>query len=616
LNWRYSLVRSNDLVIPAVGWGRFATAGLTVTLALLVGLAGATAWGQPLQPGAQGATESGESGRPEVAVPDIPVDDMDRGTPRRAVQGFLQATRTHDFQRAARYLDLRDVPAREARIRGPQLARQLKIVLDQTLQLDVDALTDTPDGHLHDGLPSDVEHVGRIDTPRGPVHIRLQQVLREDGIHIWKISAATVSMIPWLYGIYADHLLGELLPGEVFDAEFLDTQLRQWVALPVIVGLGYALAVLVTALGLRLVRRRHIELASMLGRFVVGPARLTLTVLLLAIVRRPLLLSVRVDRMLTVLEQILLIIAVAWMALRVAGSFEEVARHRLLKRRKLTLLPLLPVARRTAQILMTMLAGVAVLHSFGVNVVTVLAGLGVGGIAVALAAQKTLENFIGGITLYADQPVRVGDFCRFGGTVGTVEEVGLRSTRVRTLDRTVVTIPNAEFSNLQIENFARRERIWFHPTISLRYGTSPDQVRYVLVEVRRMLYAHPRVDSGSARIRFAGFGSSSLDLEVFSYVNESDYGAYLEVAEDLNLRIMDIVAAAGSSFALPSQTTYIEPGQGLDRDRARAAEVQVKEWRERHELCLPSFPQEKISEIENTLDYPPDGSATLAGGGQ
>ena len=198
----------------------------------------------------------------------------------------------------------------------------------------------------------------------------------------------------------------------------------------------------------------------------------------------------------------------------------------------------------------------------------------------------------------------VGEFCRFGGTVGTVEDVGLRSTRVRTLDRTVVTVPNAEFSNLQIENFARRERIWYHPTIRLRYETTPDQIRYILVEVHRMLYAHPKVDSTSARIRFAGFGNSSLDLEVFSYVNVTDYGEYLEIAEDLNLRIMDIVAAAGSSLALPSQTTYVEKGRGLDPDRARAAEAQVKEWRERHELWLPRFPREKITEIDNTLEYP------------
>ena len=496
-------MRGDDFVVAETARRRFATAGFSgaFALALLVGLAGGAAWGQPLSPAAEGAAASGENTPSQAVVPDIPVDDLDRGTPRRAVRGFFQATRAHDFQRAAGYLDLQYEPAAEVKTLGPRLARQLKIVLDQTVRVDVDALPDTPEGHVSDGLPPDVEQLGRIDTPSGPVHLRLQQIPREDGVGIWKISAATVSAIPGLYGHYAHGLLGDVLPGRLFDTEFFDTQLRQWVALPLILGLGYALAVLLTNLGLGLVRRLRNELASTLCRFVLGPARLLFVVLVLAIARRFLLPSVTMVGMLTVAEQILVIIAGAWTTLRVAESFEEVARNRLLRGRKLTLLPLLPVARRTAQILITIFAGVAVLHSFGINVITVLAGLGVGGIAVALAAQKTLENFIGGITLYADQPVRVGEFCRFGATVGTVEEVGLRSNRVRTLDRTVVTIPNSDFSNLQIENFARRDQIWYHPTLGLRYETTPDQLRYVLVEVRQLLYAHPKVDSASAAPR-------------------------------------------------------------------------------------------------------------------
>jgi MscS family membrane protein len=139
------------------------------------------------------------------------------------------------------------------------------------------------------------------------------------------------------------------------------------------------------------------------------------------------------------------------------------------------------------------------------------------------------------------------------------------------------------------------------------------RVLYILVEAQRMLYAHPTVDSASARIRFVGIGSASLTLEVFSYVTVTDSGEYLEVAEDLTLRIMDIVDAAGSSFAFPSQTTYVEKGRGLDSERAQAAEAQVKEWRE---LWLPRLPQEKIAEIENTLEYPPDGLATGTGDGR
>src|SRR5215475_671110 len=139
-------MKSDYFVIAEVARRRFAMAGSAgiVAMLVLVGLAGGTGWGQPLRHGAQGATGSEESGRSQVVASDIPVDDLNRGTPRRAVHGFLQATRAHDYQRAADYLDLRHVPASEVGTLGPKLARQLKIVLDQTLALDVDALIDTP----------------------------------------------------------------------------------------------------------------------------------------------------------------------------------------------------------------------------------------------------------------------------------------------------------------------------------------------------------------------------------------------------------------------------------------------------------------------------------------
>ena len=586
---------------------------LSVSIGLLLGLPARLAWGQPQHQPTVDAPKQEPSAKPPAVAPNVPVDDFDRGTPRRAVAGFLKSARVHDYGRAAHYLDLGGLPVDVAKTLGPQLARHLKIVLDQKLPIDIDTLSDSPAGHLHDALPPDVEEVGAIETPEGPVHIRLQQLPRDDGVKIWKISAASLQAIPDLYKRYGYGLVGEILPRVFVETEFLDTQLRQWLNLPILLGLGYALGVLVTSLWLRLLRRRHSELTRVVNRFVVGPVRLLVLVLFLSFARRPLKFSLTADRILSALEEILLIFAITWVILRALEFCEAFARSQALRRKKDILLPLLPVLRKSAKILIATLAVVAVLHSFGVNVITVLAGLGIGGIAVALAMQRTLGDFIGGITLYADQPVMVGEFCRFGGHVGTVEEVGLRSTRVRTLDRTVVTIPNAEFSNLQIENFTRRDRIWYHPTIRLSYETTPEQIRYILVEVHRMLYAHPKVDSTSARIRFAGFGSSSLDLEVFSYVTVTDYGEYLEIAEDLNLRLMDIIAGAGSSFAFPSRTTYIEKGRGLDSDRARAAEAQVKEWRERHELWLPRFPREKIIEIDSTLEYPTQGTNTGAG---
>jgi MscS family membrane protein len=270
--------------------------------------------------------------------------------------------------------------------------------------------------------------------------------------------------------------------------------------------------------------------------------------------------------------------------------------------------PMVPVGAKVAKVVVLVFVVLAILQNLGVNVTGVLAGLGIGGLAVALAAQKTVENLFGGVTLIIDQPVRVGDFCRFGERVGIVEEVGLRSTRVRTLDRTVVTIANAEFARMELENYSRRDRIWLHPTLGLRYETTPDQLRHVLVEIRKMLYAHPKVDPDPARIRFAGFGAYSLDLEIFAYVRTTDYGEFLAIQEDINLRIMDIVAASGTGFAFPSQTTYFARDTGLDATRQGAAEADVRAWRERGELFMPEFPPERIAALRETLDYPPNGS--------
>ena len=247
-------------------------------------------------------------------------------------------------------------------------------------------------------------------------------------------------------------------------------------------------------------------------------------------------------------------------------------------------------------------------QSLGVPVVPLLAGLGVGGLALALAAQPTIENFIAGLTLYADRPVRVGDFCRFGDTVGTVEQIGMRSTRIRTLDNTVVSVPNAEFSKARLENFARRGKFWYHPRIRLRCETSPDQVRYVLVEVHRLLYAHPKIAPDSARVRFVEFGEYSLDLEIFAYVNVTDFGEFLEVAEDLNLRIMEVVKAAGSELAVPARIQYQITKEPLSEELVQKAETQVGEWRAGRALYVPKFPPERIAELRGSLDYPPKGS--------
>jgi MscS family membrane protein len=199
-------------------------------------------------------------------------------------------------------------------------------------------------------------------------------------------------------------------------------------------------------------------------------------------------------------------------------------------------------------------AGAAlILYDAGVNLTAVLTGLGVGGIAIAFAAQKTLENLFGGIMIASDQPVRVGDYCRAGEYSGVVESIGLRSTRLRTADRTLVSVPNGQLSMMSLENFAMRDKIRFTHTVSLRPETSSRQLRSVLLGGGRILRDHPMVEAPSAHVRFVGLKNSTFEIEVFAYIMAQSWDAFLEVQEELLLGLVDLVEASGATFADPAQ---------------------------------------------------------------
>ena len=187
------------------------------------------------------------------------------------------------------------------------------------------------------------------------------------------------------------------------------------------------------------------------------------------------------------------------------------------------------------------------LHYFGIDPTAALAGLGIGGIAVALAAQKTLENVIGGLSIIFDKAVRVGDFLKLGDTLGTVDSIGLRSTRIRTLDRTILSVPNGQIANANIETLSARDKFWFHHFLGLRYETTAGQMRTVIDGIGAYLAAHPTVDrSEPIRVRFFRFGPFSLDIEVFAYLEASDWEAFLETQQELLLDIMEIVERSGA----------------------------------------------------------------------
>jgi MscS family membrane protein len=252
-------------------------------------------------------------------------------------------------------------------------------------------------------------------------------------------------------------------------------------------------------------------------------------------------------------------------------------------------------------------------EKLGLPIVSLLAGLGIGGIAVALAIRPTLENLIGGVILYMDKPVRVGDLCSFGDQMGRVESIGVRSTQFRALDRTQISIPNAQFVDMQLVNWAKCDQMLIEETIGLRYETSPDQLRYVLTKLREMFHAHPRIDNNTIRVRFSGFGDSSLNITIRVYAKTRERNEFHTIREDVFIRTFDVVIEAGSSFAFPSQTVYMGRDHGLDQERANAAVEQVETWRKSGRLPFPRLSSDWRDKIEDTLDYPPRGSPEASG---
>lgn len=247
------------------------------------------------------------------------------------------------------------------------------------------------------------------------------------------------------------------------------------------------------------------------------------------------------------------------------------------------------------------------MHQLGLPVVSILAGLGVGGLALALAIRPTLENLIGGFILYLDQPASIGDYCTFGELGGVVEKIGIRSTTLVALDQTLITIPNAQFADMQIVNWSRND-VEILRTIGLRYETDMDQMRYILTKIREMLLSHPKIDNNSVRVRFLDFGDFSLEILLRVFVKTRNWNEYYAVQEDVMFRVGDIVKNAGADFAFPSQTLYM----GKDGDPVGAgaedAVRQVEQWRRKKQFPFPQFSAGKMEELEGTLKYPPPGS--------
>ncbi|QJD57433.1 mechanosensitive ion channel [Pseudomonas sp. gcc21] len=548
------------------------------------------------------------------ALPTASADPLGRTTPRGAFAGYIHAMAEESYDEAAEYLDLSGLSRRVARQGGAEIARRLRIALDQGSDVQPSvALSDQPEGKQNDGLAPHMERIGSVSLQDEVVPLYLERT-EETEEPLWRISSETLKYLPESLDENLGTTVDQLLPSVLVQRKWQGVPIGHWLAMVLLALLTYVVARLFVAAVIgtarQILKRRFPNYPAGLVQAFAQPIRIYLAVMLFVAAAQNAGISIIVRQYFSQVTVLVAWFAILLLAWRLVDVVADGLLSRMTRRANFGALSAIMFFRRSLKVLLLALGTISVLDIFGFDVTTGLAALGIGGIAIALGAQKTVENLVGGLSLILDQPVRVGDFCKVGDTVGTIEQIGMRSTRIRTLDRTMVVIPNGDLSGRVIENYAHRDRFWFHPTLGLRYETTPDQIRYLLVEIRSLLYAHPQVDPDPARIRFIGFGATSVNLEIFAYVLAKDYDDFLEIQEDLYLRIADIVQESGTGFAFPSQRVYLAGDTGMSEDKARAAEAKVNEWRDNGELPLPRFEPERVNELKGSIPYPPPGSST------
>ena len=555
---------------------------------------------------------------PPESAAGVQKDPLGRDTPQGLVAGLISALGAGDYERAVRFFEQDKVSAGVGRsaLSGADLARRFQEMLDRAGSVITPAeLSGDPQGRVDDGLAENLDPFGSLNMPNGETKQLLAKRVERDGKPVWVVSAETLADIQSLASVSAANgaLSAPLIDWFPAGPSVFGAPISHWAALVVTLCISFAIAWLLTAargVFVALVKRFYGE--GPLTRFVnasASPARLLITAIIFGIAIHSTGVSVLARYYAMFLTQIAGWFAFAWLLWRIGDAGADFVLGQMSRRGQLTAYSAVSFLNRAFKAVLAVLFFAALLHAFGFNVTTGLAALGIGGLAIALGAQKLFENLIGSLTLIADRPVRIGDFCGFGDRLGTIEDIGIRSTRIRTLDRTVLTVPNGEFASLHIENYTQRDRYWFHPTLNLRYETSTDQIRYLLQELRAMFYAHPKVDPDPARVRLVALAAYSIDLELFAYVHARDYQEFLEIQEDLLLRCMEIVEKSGTGFAFPSQTLYLGRDGGLDAKKTRDAEEAVHGWQEKGELQVPRFRPDTIRELRDTIEYPPPGAA-------
>jgi MscS family membrane protein len=537
---------------------------LALTLAACLPLPAQSPLSQLLQPPAPASTSS-----------KTPADPLGRDTPYGTVFGFLQAAQSGSYKIAAQYLQM---SAARRQTEGEIVAANLKLVMDNAYAGSLKKVSTEPEGALQEGVPPGRQRLGTISSGDAEADLELVRVSDPTVGKIWLISSDTLVKLPELYEQVQARQVETRLPAWVVKHQLAGMPLWQWMALllmiPVAAAAGWLLLV-VLQIPLRWWARRHGQPELEQWRSVSGPAWLLTGTAIHRILAHYLGMPLLQRHYYVEVTAVAVIIGANWILWRVIRWFLRRVRNRALAHGHSGTGSLMLLGERMIKALVFVMAVFFILGVLGFNMSTALAGVGIGTLAVGFGAQKTIENLFGGVSVLGDEVIRVGDVCKFGDRTGTVEDIGLRSTRVRTEERTLLAIPNGTVATINVENLSRRDKILFKTVLGLHLETPPDHLRSVLSEIGTILTANPKIERDTVRVRLTELASTSLNVELLCYVLTRDFNEFAAVREDLLLQIMHLVEDSGTTLASPSQTLYLSQDSGSDKDKTKAALKQI-----------------------------------------
>ncbi len=267
---------------------------------------------------------------------------------------------------------------------------------------------------------------------------------------------------------------------------------------------------------------------------------------------------VNIDRFAHALLKVLVTFDIAWVLFNLVTLLDTYLEHWVTRTESTLDDNMLPFLRKSLRAFIVFMAFLMVIQNLGYSISGLLASLGIGGLAVALAAKDTLSNIFGSLMIILDRPFLIGDWIKAGDMEGTVEEVGFRSTKIRTFAKTLITVPNNKIADMPLDNFSRMPKRRIKLNVGVTYESTPAQMRGAVEQIRTMLKNHPAIDQEFMLVHFTDFSESSLDILIYCFTKTTVWGAYLEAREDVSLKIMDILEQLGMGIAFPSRSVYLQ----------------------------------------------------------